>query len=152
MKRAMRLLGARARSCQEMRNRLLRAGFDQGTVDAVENRLLKVGLLDDESFAAQVARRGAETGRSARLTRQDLQRFGVTPEVADAALVELDGAGSDEERAMALAERKAQSCRNLPIDKAVARVVRHLCGKGYGPQLAWEVTRTVFREREFPHD
>lgn len=152
MKRAMRLLGVRARSCKELRDRLLRAGFEPETVEAVEIRLLDVGLLDDESFAAQVVRRGTETGRSARLTRQDLQRFGVCVEVADASLAGIEGPGSDEERALALAEKKAAACRNLHIDKAVARVVRHLCSKGYGPQLAWEVTRRVFRERDFPDD
>ncbi|HEX2053930.1 MAG TPA: regulatory protein RecX [Actinomycetota bacterium] len=152
MKRALRLLAVRARSCKEMRDRLAGAGFEPATVDAVEARLLSAGLLDDSAFAAQVVRRGAETGRSARLTRQDLQRFGVTGDVADTSLTELDLAGSDEERALVLAERKAASCRNVATDRAVARVVRHLCSKGYGPQLAWEVTRKVFRDREFPDD
>lgn len=57
MKRAMRLLGVRARSCLEMKDRLLKAGFDEATTEAVEIRLLNVGLLDDAAFADQVVRR-----------------------------------------------------------------------------------------------
>jgi regulatory protein len=152
MKRAMRLLAVRSRSCSEIRDRLTRAGYDHTTADAVELRLLDVGLLDDSAFAAQVVRRGVDTGRSARLTRQDLRRFGVDGEVADESLVEVEEPGADEERALRLAEKKAASCRNLHIDKAVARVVRHLCSKGYGPQLAWDVTRRVFRELDLPSD
>jgi hypothetical protein len=83
MKRAMRLLAVRARSCHEIRDRLSRIGFDEATVEAVEVRLLNVGLLDDSAFAAEVVRRGVDTGRSARLTRQDLRRFGVDAETAD---------------------------------------------------------------------
>ena len=152
MKRAMRLLAVRSRSCREIRDRLARAGFDEATVEAVELRLLDVGLLDDTAFAAEVVRRGVDTGRSARLTRQDLRKFGIDAEVADESLVEVDEPGADEERALRLAERKAASCRNIHIDKAVARVVRHLCSKGYGPQVAWDVTRRVFKELDFPND
>lgn len=152
MKRAMRLLAVRSRSCSEIRDRLTRIGFDEATVEAVEVRLLNVGLLDDGAFAAEVVRRGVDTGRSARLTRQDLKKFGIDAETADESLVEVDEQGADEERALRLAERKAASCRNLHIDKAVARVVRHLCSKGYGPQVAWDVTRRVFRELDLPSD
>lgn len=152
MKRAMRLLAVRSRSCHEIRDRLTRVGFDESTVEAVEFRLLDVGLLDDSAFAAEVVRRGVDTGRSARLTRQDLRKFGIDGEVAGESLLVVDEQGADEERALCLAEKKAASCRNLHVDKAVARVVRHLCSKGYGPQVAWDVTRRVFRELDLPSD
>jgi regulatory protein len=152
MKRAMRLLAVRSRSCYEIRDRLTRAGYGDAAVEAVERRLLDVGLLDDNAFAAEVVRRGVDTGRSARLTRQDLRKFGVEGELADRNLVAVEEPGVDEERALQLAEKKAASCRNLHIDKAVARVVRHLCSKGYGPQLAWGVTRRVFKELDLPSD
>lgn len=152
MKRAMRLLAVRARSCHEVRDRLLRAGFSQPTIQAVEFRLLDVGLLDDAAFAAQVVRRGVEAGKSSRLTRRDLQRYGIGSATADESLRDVDEAGADDERAMKLAERKAASCRNLPPEKAAARVVRHLCSKGYEPQLAWEVTRRALKSFEIDGD
>lgn len=152
MKWAIRLLGVRARSCHEIRERLLRAGFDEATAAAVESRLLDVGLLDDAAFAAQVVRRGAESGKSSWLTRRELQRFGIGGEAAGRSLDESDGEAADEERALALAQRKAVSCRGLPPEKAMARVVRHLGSKGYGPHLAWEVTRKVFRALDVTDD
>jgi regulatory protein len=152
MKRAMRLLAVRARSCHEIRDRLLRAGFNESAAQAAELRLVNVGLLDDAVFASQVVRRGAETGKSSRLTRRELQRFGVGADVAEDTLAGVDEDEADEERALQLAETKAATCRQLPPEKAVARVVRHLLSKGYGPQLAWEVTRKVFNSLEIDGD
>lgn len=152
MKRAMKLLAVRSRSCRELTGRLLKAGFGESTAEMVVLRLSDVGLLNDEAFAAEVVCRGVATGRSARLTRQDLVKYGVAGEVADESLAELEEAGADEERALDLAERKAGSCRNLPVEKALQRVVRHLCSKGYAPGLAWEVARRAFREREIDID
>lgn len=152
MKRAMRLLSVRARSCYEIKDRLLKAGFSQPTIRAVELRLLDVGLLDDAAFAAQVVRRGVEAGKSSRLTRRDLQKYGIGSATVDESLSEVEDAGVDEERAVQLAERKAASCRNLPPEKVAGRVVRHLCSKGYEPQLAWEVTRRVFKSLEIDGD
>ncbi len=148
----MRLLAVRARSCHQIKSRLIRAGFDEPTAEAVEFRLLNVGLLDDAAFAAQVVRRGVETGASSRLTRRDLMNSGIEPEIVDEGLREVDEPEAEEERALRLAERKAAACRNLPTQKAIPRVVRHLCSKGYGSNLAWEVTRRVFGEVEFSTD
>lgn len=152
MKRAMRLLAVRARSCHEIKDRLLEAGFSQPTIRAVEFRLLDVGLLDDAAFAAQVVRRGVEAGKSSQLTRRDLQKYGIGSATADESLSEVEDVGVDEERALQLAERKAASCRNLPTEKAASRVVRHLCRKGYEPQLAWEVTCRIFKSLEIDGD
>ena len=53
---ALRLLGVRARSRHEMRERLTRKGFDADTVDEVMTRLDKHQLLDDTDFAAEWVR------------------------------------------------------------------------------------------------
>lgn len=152
MKRAMGLLAVRSRSCSEVSSRLTRAGFSAEAAEAVVRRLLNVGLLDDEAFAAEVVRWGMASGKSSRAARHDLTRWGVAPEIADQSLSEVEEPGADEERALLLAERRVASCRNLPLEKAVPRVVRHLCSKGYAPSLAWEAARQAFRDFEIDID
>jgi regulatory protein len=48
---AMRYLAPSARSCWEVRRQLLAKGFGDDVADAVESRLLELGILDDREFA-----------------------------------------------------------------------------------------------------
>ena len=53
---AFRLLDASARSTQTLRRRLLDKGYEDRTVDDVIERLIELGLLDDEAYARSVVR------------------------------------------------------------------------------------------------
>ena len=53
--RALGLLAVRPRSRRELERRLLQAGFEPEEVADVLERLERVGLIDDEAFARQVA-------------------------------------------------------------------------------------------------
>lgn len=147
MQKAMRLLGIRARSRQEMAVRLGDAGFDDATVAAVEARLRELALLDDAAFAAEVCGSRRRAGWSAARIARDLRSRGVPHDVIDRSLEEagLHG-GSDADRARELAVRKARRCGAADGRKALHQVVRHLAGKGYEPELAWEAARAAFRD------
>src|SRR6266536_6471094 len=54
--RALRLLGVRSRSREELRRRLLAAGFPAEEVATAVRDLEAVGLVDDERFAGEWAR------------------------------------------------------------------------------------------------
>ena len=53
--RALGLLAVRPRARRELERRLLAAGFQADEVDDVLVRLERVGLIDDEAFARQLA-------------------------------------------------------------------------------------------------
>ena len=59
MGRALNLLGYRARSEAEIRDRLTRYGYVGETIDAVILRLKELGYLDDAEFARTKAREKA---------------------------------------------------------------------------------------------
>ncbi len=59
MTRALNLLGYRARSEGELRERLGRYGYAPETVEAVIGRLGELAYLDDEEFARQRAQEKA---------------------------------------------------------------------------------------------
>src|SRR5215204_44983 len=61
MGRALNLLGYRARSEAEIRDRLQRCGFVGETIDAVVLRLEELGYLDDAELARMKAREKART-------------------------------------------------------------------------------------------
>src|SRR5918998_6239989 len=56
MSRALNVLGYRARSARELRERLAGGGDFGGTVDEGISRLEELGYLNDEEFARELAR------------------------------------------------------------------------------------------------
>lgn len=102
---ALRLLDHRARSTSELRTRLEMRGFREEIVAAEIDRLLQVGLLDDEAFArAWVADRQLHSPRGSRLLRYELLSKGVDAEAIDASL----DAVEDDDVALDLARKKAR--------------------------------------------
>lgn len=137
----LRLLTNRPCTRAELAKELRRRNVPDDAADAVLSRFDDVGLIDDRAFAtAYVERRQRTRGLSRRALATELRRKGVgSEEVEEAVAVVSD----DDERALAqaLVERRLGSVRNLPYDKAVARLVGMLARKGYGAGLAYAVVR-----------
>src|SRR5262245_24137112 len=77
--RALDLLESRSRSVVELRRMLIRKGEPASDVDAAIERLRGAGLLDDGSYARQLARsKAVGAGQSRRRIAQELARRGVT--------------------------------------------------------------------------
>ena len=92
--------------------------------------LERAGLVDDDRFARGFVRDRVVTRLAGgRAIRADLQRMGVRPDVADAALGEVaeDEAG----RARALALKRASRLRGLPPETAYRRLYLLLLRRGY---------------------
>nr|KOY49923.1 RecX family transcriptional regulator [Gordonia sp. NB41Y] len=155
---ALRLLGVRARSRNEMRERLTRRGFDADTVDDVMARLDKAGLLDDEDFATEWVRsRGANSGRGRVALRHELKAKGVDASTIESALSDID---PDDERAVArrLVDRKLTP---RVIDEAIAdrtardKQFRRLAGmlvrRGYPQSMALDVVGEALNEALADH-
>ena len=143
---ALRLLGVRARSRQEMRDRLTRKGFEPEVVDEVMARLEQHKLLDDEEFASEWVRsRHLNSGRGRVALRHELRTKGVDESVISEALADID---PDDEREIAsgLVARKLTPSvvdrigdDRAERDKAMRRLVGMLVRRGYSQSLAFEV-------------
>ncbi len=102
--RALGLLAVRARSRRELERRLLQAGFEAEEVSDVLERLERVGLVDDEAFARQVADHALGVKRSGRrAVVSTLMAAGVAPDVIEATLADAGRRGRAGRRAGALA-------------------------------------------------
>jgi regulatory protein len=141
---ALRLLAARARSEQEIRARLARAGLAE-VADAVVAWLGGLGYLDDRAFAAARARSLLRPGRlGPRLAERRIVAAGVDGPDARAAVAEAllaAGGGSGGELALcrALAERRAGGDPAALDERARARLARFLLGRGFSGAVVAQV-------------
>ncbi len=132
-------LTGRARSRQELADKLAQRGVPAEIAEPLLDRFTEVGLVDDAAFARDwVEQRQAGRGLARRALAQELRRKGVDDEVAQEAL---DGIEGEEDVARDLVRRKLRAVRGLPEDKAVRRLVGLLARKGYPASLAFRVVR-----------
>ena len=138
MTRALNVLGYRARAEGELRDRLERAGYANGTVEAVVARLRELGYLDDGEFARNAAREKARSYGPRRIL-VDLKRSGVDDEVAREAVWE-EFSGDDEmAAASAAAERRYNTGERS--DALARRVYGFLARRGYSAVVCAEIAK-----------
>ncbi|MGZ8179876.1 regulatory protein RecX [Williamsia sp. SKLECPSW1] len=149
---ALRPLGVRARSCSEMRTRLLDKDFPPAEVERTLTRLTATGLLDDADFARQwVESRHRNNGRGRIALRDELRTKGVDPAVAENALSLVD---DDDERARAkeLLARKVGSLSAADVadradrDRHTRRLVAMLARRGYPATIAFDLVRAALAD------
>lgn len=140
---ALALLGYRARSEREVRERLARKGFAPPAIEAAVARLAGWGYLDDADFARRwVEGRGATRGR--RLLEQELRQKGVA---AESVRETLDEAELDE-RAAALDVGRKRLRQLGTADPAATRrrLGAYLGRRGYGYDIIRATLATLLGE------
>lgn len=150
--RALLLLDSRARSRQELRDRLVKAEFEPELVDEVLDSFQRNGLVDDLAFAREwVRQRFERRGKSAAMLDVELQRKGVGEADRAEALSAID---RDDERevARALAMKKAKQVKRIPEDrqqrdKELRRIVGVLARRGFNSGMSLELAREALDER-----
>lgn len=137
MARALNFLGYRARSEKEVRDRLRRYGYGDGTVGGVIRRLRELGYLDDAEFARLAAREKARKYGPRRVS-VELRRSGVDAEIAQVAVEEEFAGRSEIEAAFSAASRRYNRGGS---DAEARRVYGFLMRRGYSAEVCAEVAR-----------
>jgi regulatory protein len=132
---AMRLLGLRSRTEQELLQALTRRGVGEEEAKAAVARLRELRYMDDREVAATRAKTSIDRGEAPRMALRRLERQGVTGEVARAAAVEARGGQSDDELAARALQRKLRG-RAPANEREKRRLVRALIAKGHRPGAA----------------
>jgi regulatory protein len=159
---AARFLEARSRSVAEVRRRLSSAGYQPGLVEAAIERLLELGMLDDEAFArAWVESRDRARPRGERAIRQELALKGVDRTTVDLVLAERreamagpsagdDGpASADEAAAKRLLARHARALSRVPDPRERRqRAYALLARNGFDPDVCRTVAAAVAADPE----
>ena len=140
--RALGLLAVRPRSRRELERRLLAAGFEPAEVTDTLGRLERVGLIDDEAFARQVAEHQFGSRRAGRrAVVSALLAKGVAPELA--ARVCADAPDDEHERAVELARARASRLSGVEPARAFGRLTALLVRRGYMPEVARSAARSA---------
>lgn len=125
--RALYLLGLRDYACKELEQKLYTEATPEVAAAVVE-RLREVGLLDDERYAARLARSLSEVKHyPRRRIEQELRHRGISSMLIQTALSELEG--EDYEQALALLQKKYYNKLNDPDNRR--RVIAALARRGF---------------------
>jgi regulatory protein len=137
----LRALTGAPKTRQQLADLLAKADVPDDAAEAVLDRYVEVGLIDDAAYAnAWVSSRQAGRGLARRALSAELRAKGVDPEVAAEAV---DAVGDDDERAAAqrLVARKVGGMRRLDRATATRRLMGMLARTGYSGGLAAAVIR-----------
>jgi regulatory protein len=145
MHRALNALGYRARSVHEVRERLMRAGYVEDTIDGVVMRLETLGYLDDEEYVRDLARSEARKYGPRRIYG-NLRLAGIDEEAAREAVDKEFAGRSEHEAAREAARRRYNTGEGS--DAQVRRVYGFLMRRGYSAGICAEIAREYRREVE----
>jgi regulatory protein len=137
MARAFNLLGYRARSEAEIRERLGRYGYVQETVEVVILRLRELGYLDDEEFARLKAREKARKYGPRRVSTE-LRQSGVGEDLARRVTQDEFAGRSEVWEARSAAARRYN---RRGSDAEARRVYGFLVRRGYSAEVCAQVAR-----------
>jgi len=156
---AARFLEPRARSVAEVRRRLTSAGYRPDLVEGAIERLLELGMLDDEAFArAWVESRDRARPRGERAIRGELALKGVDRTTVDLVLAERreavagiadDGGTTSADLAAAerLVARNARALARVPDPRARRqRAYALLARNGFDPEVCRIAASAVGRD------
>jgi regulatory protein len=132
--RALDLLSARPYTVRQLRRKLIQKEVPPDEVDAVVQRLLGAGLLDDAKYAVAYARsKLLGSGASRRRIRQELGLKGVNAELADEAVERVIADEEVDTRAVVerVARKKLASMGDLDSLVLRRRLFAFLARKGY---------------------
>ena len=122
------LLGYRARTESEMRQRLARKGFGETEIETAITRLKASGLIDDAAFAkAWSENRTSGSPRSAYIIKRELKTKGVDADTADDAVSSID----DSEAAVKAAQPRLKRLQALPPEEARRKLADFLRRRGF---------------------
>ena len=145
MNAAARLLGYRPRSEAEMRERLMRRGFEAETVDAVMAKLKEQKLVDDVAFAEfWKENRVSFRPRRRRMTQLELRRKGVDSKVIAGVIGGID----DNENAYRAALPKARQLKAMDYETFRRRLGEYLRRRGFDYGVASKTVDKMWREKE----
>jgi regulatory protein len=142
-KAATIFLSYRPRSEYELKQRLMRRGFDVDCINDVLQRLKENGLVDDTLFAKfWIENREAFSPRSRRLTGLELRRKGVPAEVVSDVTETID----DEDYAYRAALRKS---RGLTLSESNSqRLGEFLKRRGFSYSVIDHTLKRLEREQK----
>lgn len=143
---AVELLAQRAHASGEIAQKLRRRLFMEDTIEMVLYKLEKERLLDDEAFARDWAasRTRSQIGRSR--IKQELRMKGISAEMAEIALEELDEEEGDEAAVVLARKLLKRYSREADERKAMQKLLMAMARRGYGYEESKQAVEKAIEE------
>lgn len=138
LEKAAQMLSLRPLSGRELKDRLLSKGADPECADYCVRRLTEMGLINDASYAASLARHYASRGYGAGRIRAELSRRGIDRTLWDEASAQLPPDDSAIDRILRTKVKDPENREQ--IRKATAALYR----RGF----SWDEIRSALRRLE----
>ena len=143
-KKALALLDRRDYGSEELCAKLIEKGAEPDEARAAVRYMIRVGFIDDERYAAMVARHYAAKGYGAGRVREELRRRKLDRELWDAALAELPEPDETVD-ALLRAKLRGKAADRDTVRKAGAALVR----RGFTWEAVKAATDRYLAEMEF---
>ena len=144
-------LERRPRTRRDLKERLLRKRIPEEVADAVLDRFVEVGLVDDEAFArALVMSRQRGRPRGVRALAVELRRKGIPDDVAERVLAELVVGETPEEVAARALAPKLRSLAGRPPEEVRRKSQQFLLRRGFDYETVNVVMRGLVATEEDP--
>lgn len=128
----LRMLELRSYARADLGRRLQRKGHPRAAVDVALQRLLTMGLLNDEAYARNYVQTRAARGRGPSRLVRDLLAMGVQRSVIDRAVAAEWPEGSDRtSMPQALVSKRAAQLGTMPKQTKRRRLLAYLARRGF---------------------
>ncbi|MEO3945024.1 RecX family transcriptional regulator [Gorillibacterium sp. CAU 1737] len=139
---AVRFLGVRSRSVDEVRKKLKSRGYEPPLIQQVVAQLTEQGYLNDRDFADLWTRERISLQKKGRKwVEQELRHKGVDKQTVAEAIGRINPE-EEEEQALVVATKRWKLLKGEPADKK-RKLYAFLARRGYAPQLVGNVVRQV---------
>jgi len=145
---AVAMLAQRARASGEIRQKLRRKLYMEDTVEMVLYKLERERLLNDEMFARDWAasRARSQIGRSRIM--QELRMKGISQEMAENAMEELDTEEGDEAAIALAAKLLRRYSHEADERKAMQKLLAAMARRGYGYEESRRAVEAAIEQAE----
>jgi regulatory protein len=145
---AVNYLSYRTRSEQEVRDNLRKHNFSEEVIQAVLEKLRRLGLVDDRQFAQTwVENRNEFRPRGQLALQMELRQKGIEDSLIAEVLAELD----EDELAYQVAVKQARKYAGLPWEGFRQKMVAFLARRGFHYGVAIPIVERVWSEYASPH-
>jgi regulatory protein len=149
MQAALRLLSLRARSQQELVERLRHRGFGTDVVARVVQDLTSRGLVDDRAFASERARtRVLSHHVGPHRLKEELRQKGMPSEIIETTVRETFREVDEEEVARAGAAKRLKALGHVSTPVALRRLAAYLLRQGFSPETVQRVVSTLVNHEQ----
>ena len=142
---AISMVDRAQRSSADLRAKLVAKDVEPNIADAIVARYIEVGLLNDKSLSAMIARtRQTERGQAPRVIAKELRRKGFSESDIASALEHIT-VDVQLESATALAASRWERMTGLDADVKARRLAAFLGRKGYPASMVFGLVRDLSR-------